>query len=151
VHEPQLLILDEPFSGLDPVGVDTMSDVLRERAAAGIGVLFSSHQLELVEQLCDRVIISAGAIVAAGTLGELREAGDRQLELRVEAASRAWLAAVPGVDVVTVAGDLVRLRLEDPSLDQAVLAAAARAGRVIRFGWRQPTLAEIYRGTVGEA
>lgn len=67
VHEPPLLVLDEPFSGLDPVGVDVLSEVLLERARAGVGVLFSSHQLELVERLCDTVtIINRGRAVAAG-------------------------------------------------------------------------------------
>lgn len=73
VHDPDLLVLDEPFSGLDPAAVDTLGAVLRERAAAGVPVVFSSHQLELVERLCDRVgIISAGRMVAVGTVDGLR-------------------------------------------------------------------------------
>jgi ABC-2 type transport system ATP-binding protein len=73
VYEPELLVLDEPFAGLDPVAVDVMSEVLRERAKAGIPVVFSSHQLDIVEQLCDRVgIIQAGAMVVTGTVDELR-------------------------------------------------------------------------------
>src|SRR5690606_1673878 len=73
VHDPELLVLDEPFSGLDPVAVDVMSGVLRERAQQGVPVIFSSHQLELVERLCDRVgIISGGRMVADGTIDELR-------------------------------------------------------------------------------
>ena len=73
IGDPGLLILDEPFSGLDPVAVDVMSEVLRERAAAGVPALFSSHQLDVVERLCDRiVIIRSGRLVAAGTIEELR-------------------------------------------------------------------------------
>src|SRR5207253_1304155 len=73
VHRPELLVLDEPFSGLDPVGVDTMAGVLGARRAAGVGVLFSSHQLDLVERICDRIIIiTSGRIVASGTLAELQ-------------------------------------------------------------------------------
>lgn len=69
VHDPACLVLDEPFSGLDPVGVDLMSDVLCERAAAGVPVLFSSHQLELVEKLCDAVaIIAEGRVVTTGSV-----------------------------------------------------------------------------------
>jgi ABC-2 type transport system ATP-binding protein len=72
VHEPDLLVLDEPFSGLDPVGVDVMSEVLRERASAGVPVVFSSHQLELVERLCDSVVmINAGRKVLDGSVKEL--------------------------------------------------------------------------------
>jgi ABC-2 type transport system ATP-binding protein len=73
VHDPTALILDEPFSGLDPIGTDLMSDVLAERSGAGAAVIFSSHQLELVERVCDRVaIVSRGRIVAAGRVDELR-------------------------------------------------------------------------------
>jgi ABC-2 type transport system ATP-binding protein len=65
VHDPELLVLDEPFSGLDPIGIATMTEILRERAAAGVGVVFSSHQLDLVEDVCeDVVIIARGRIVA---------------------------------------------------------------------------------------
>ena len=76
VHDPEVLVLDEPFAGLDPVAVDVMSAVLTEKAAQGVPVIFSSHQLELVERLCDRVgIVSAGALVAEGTVEELRTGG----------------------------------------------------------------------------
>jgi ABC-2 type transport system ATP-binding protein len=73
-HDPDVLVLDEPFSGLDPVAVDVMSGVLREQAAAGVPVIFSSHQLELVERISDRVgIISAGRMVATGSVEELQQ------------------------------------------------------------------------------
>ena len=73
VHDPELLVLDEPFSGLDPLGVDALSEVLRERAEAGVPVVFSSHQLELVERLCDAVaIIDNGRLVATGSVADLR-------------------------------------------------------------------------------
>jgi ABC-2 type transport system ATP-binding protein len=79
VHQPELLILDEPFAGLDPIAADVMAGVLREQAARGVPVLFSSHQLELVEQLCDSVaIIDHGRLVACGRIDELRPAGSRQ-------------------------------------------------------------------------
>jgi ABC-2 type transport system ATP-binding protein len=77
VHDPELLVLDEPFSGLDPLGVDVLATVLQERVKAGVAVLFSSHQLELVERLCDRVaIVEAGKLVADGTVDELRDEWD---------------------------------------------------------------------------
>ncbi len=153
IHDPELLILDEPFSGLDPVGVDTMAAVLARRTAAGVGVLFSSHQLELVERLCDRVvIIRAGRIVAAGTLDELRSTGARrELEVVVKTADPGWLDRVPGVHLRSRSEDRFVLALDDPDTDQAVLAAAAAAGRVDRFGWRQPTLNELYREAVTDS
>ena len=153
VHEPELLVLDEPFSGLDPVAVDVTAGVLEQRRAAGVGVLFSSHQLELVERLCERVvIIRGGRVVAAGTLDDLRDgAGPRQLDLEV-AADHDWLAdaraAVPGLRVVERRGDRVRVVPAAPGDDQTLLAAAARAGRVVSFGWYRPPLAEVYRDAV---
>jgi ABC-2 type transport system ATP-binding protein len=146
IHDPELLILDEPFSGLDPVGVDTMAGVLAERRRTGVGVLFSSHQLDLVERLCDRVvIIRGGRIVAGGTLDELRRRGTRRrLEVVVDAAA-GWLGPVPGASVVEHDGARSVIELADPGQDQAVLAAAAAAGRVSRFGWQQPSLHELYR------
>lgn len=149
VHDPDLLILDEPFSGLDPVGVDTMADVLNERRATGVGVLFSSHQLELVERLCDRVVIvRSGRVVADGSLDALRSAAPREhLEIRVDA-DPSWVSAVAGVRVVHQDGTLLVLSLDDPDDDQAVLAAAAAAGRVEQFGWRRPSLGELYREAV---
>jgi ABC-2 type transport system ATP-binding protein len=148
IHDPELLILDEPFSGLDPVGVDTMASVLAERVAAGVGVLFSSHQLELVERLCDRVvIIRSGRVVADGTLAELRRTGARrQLEVVVDA-NPDW---PPGVHLLERDGPRMLLALDDPDRDQEVLVAAASAGRVERFGWREPTLGELYRDVVSE-
>ncbi len=156
VHDPELLILDEPFSGLDPVGVDTMAEVLAQRRHRGTGVLFSSHQLELVERLCDRiVIVRDGAIVADGTLAELRRHGSRrELEVTV-AGAPTW---PPGVRVLAHEGERWVLTLDaagdDASDgagdDQAVLTAAIAAGPVERFGWRTPSLAELYREVVSE-
>src|SRR5206468_6012663 len=83
VHDPELLILDEPFSGLDPVAVDALSQVLQERVAAGVTVLFSSHQLDLVEDLCESVaIVDHGRLVLSGRVEELKRASGRR-QLRV--------------------------------------------------------------------
>src|SRR6476661_6343609 len=93
VHDPELLVLDEPFSGLDPIGIDTMTEVLRERAAQGVGVVFSSHQLDLVEDVCeDVVIISRGRVVASGGIDDLKSAsGRRHLDVEVAGSGGAWL------------------------------------------------------------
>lgn len=153
VHDPELVILDEPFSGLDPLGVDTMAQVLRECTAAGLAVLFSSHQLELVEQLCDSItIIRGGRVIAQGSLADLRAAkGNQQLEIQLDGESSDWLSAMTGARVVAVQDGTYTVQLDDPQRDQQVLAAAARAGRVISFGWRQPPLAQLYRDAIAEA
>ena len=153
VHDPEVLVLDEPFSGLDPVGVDALAGVLLERARRGVPVVFSSHQLDLVERLCDSVgIINAGRMVATGTVEDLRaQEGRRQLLVIVRDAPAGWAAVIPGVTVVSERrGELV-LELADGVDDQEVLAAAARAGRVEHFSWRQPTLTELFREAVIDA
>src|SRR6266545_3959467 len=102
VHRPEALVLDEPFSGLDPVGVDVLSGVLRERAEAGVPSLFSSHQLDLVERLCESVVmINRGRIVAAGLIADLRSRDHRRL-VRVEVlgAAPGWYATIPGARVL---------------------------------------------------
>jgi ABC-2 type transport system ATP-binding protein len=149
VHDPDVLVLDEPFTGLDPAAVDVLAGVLRERAAAGSPVLFSGHQLDLVERLCDRVaIIQNGHMVAAGTVEDL-SAGSR-LELLVDApaAPAGWAAGIPGVEVLDVHNGRTRLHLTNGVDDQAVLAAALATGPVHEFTRLRPTLAEIYRDVV---
>jgi ABC-2 type transport system ATP-binding protein len=150
VHDPQLLILDEPFSGLDPIGTEVMSEILRERAAQGVAVIFSSHQLELVERLCDDVaIVSRGRIVAAGAVEELRtERSSPRLRVQVEAAAGDWLSGVPGATLVGGADGDVLIELSEGADDQLVLDAARRAGRVRRFEPARPTLAELFREVV---
>jgi ABC-2 type transport system ATP-binding protein len=144
------LILDEPFSGLDPIGTDLMSDVLAERSRAGAAVIFSSHQLELVERVCDRVaIVSRGRIVAAGRVDELRAQRSRpRLRVQVDGAPAGWLDGVAGAAVLASDANGVLVELEREDGDQAVLEAARRAGRVRRFAPAQPTLAELFREVV---
>ena len=150
VSRPEVLILDEPFSGLDPIGVDSLAEVLLGQARAGVSVVFSSHQLDLVERLCDSVgILARGRMVATGTVEELRrrEVG-RLLRVVVPDAGPDWAAHLPGVRVVSAqAGDTV-LQLTADADDQAVLAAALRTGRVTHFAWQQPTLVELFREAV---
>jgi ABC-2 type transport system ATP-binding protein len=150
VHDPDVLILDEPFSGLDPIGTDVMAAVLEERARAGAAVIFSSHQLELVERLCDRVaIVNRGRIVAAGRVDELREErSSPRLRVEVDAGANGWVESLEGVAVVAREERGVVLELRDGADDQAVLDAARRAGRVRRFEPVRPTLAELFREAV---
>jgi ABC-2 type transport system ATP-binding protein len=150
VSRPEVLILDEPFSGLDPIGVDSLAEALLGQARDGVPVVFSSHQLDLVERLCDSVgILARGRMVATGTVEELRrrEAG-RLLRVVVPDAAARWADGLPGVRVVSArAGDTL-LHLSDAADDQSVLAAAVRTGRVTHFAWQQPTLVELFREAV---
>ena len=151
VHDPDILVLDEPFSGLDPVAVDVMSDVLRERCNAGIPVVFSSHQLDLVERLCDRVgIVSRGRMVACDTVDQLRSSGPGLLAVTVDG-ERGWVEGLDGVTVEQRHGSRVLLALRDSGNDQAVLQAALAAGPVREFAWQLPGLKDLFRAVVTEA
>ena len=150
VSEPDVLILDEPFSGLDPVGVDSLAEALLEQCRRGVPVVFSSHQLDLVERLCDAVgILARGRIVASGTVPELKAPGaGRQLRVVAPQARPGWAAGLPGVRVVSEQRGDTLLELAQGSDDQQVLAAALATGPVTHFAWREPTLVELFRGAV---
>jgi ABC-2 type transport system ATP-binding protein len=147
VHEPELLVLDEPLSGLDPTGLDDIGAVLVERARAGCCVLFSSHQLDLVEDLCQTVvIIDHGRLVAAGTVDDLATAGARRLVVRVEGDREArWAAGLPGVTISEVDGGEARLVLDGTVDSQMVLASAMSGGRVTEFSFARRRLSEVFR------
>jgi ABC-2 type transport system ATP-binding protein len=148
VHEPDLLVLDEPFSGLDPVGVDVLSGVLADYAGRGVPVVFSSHQLELVERLCEAVaIIKDGRLVASGTVEELRERGSdgRRVRVAVQGGGEDWLPE--GVEVVDRGARGLLLAVDGVGPD-AVLDAARRAGSVTYFALERPTLTDLFREAV---
>jgi ABC-2 type transport system ATP-binding protein len=149
-HAPTLLVLDEPFSGLDPIGVDVMADVLRARAQGGVPVVFSSHQLDLVERLCDEVaIVVGGRVVAAGPVAELRRRGGRRFRVAVEAKDEDWIATVTGARVVSHDEDGAAIvELADATDDQVLLDAARRAGPVRHFAPAEPRLADLFREAV---
>lgn len=147
VHDPELLILDEPLSGLDPVGIDAVGAVLTEQAADGRGVLFSSHQLDLVEDLCSSVaIIDHGRIVANGDVDQLAAAGKRRLRVEVDGdQAGTWARELPGARVSRVDSGGVHLELDDGTDAQAILATAMRAGPVVEFGFERRRLSEVFR------
>jgi ABC-2 type transport system ATP-binding protein len=152
VHEPELLVLDEPFSGLDPVGVDAMSEVLAERAAAGVTMLFSSHQLDLVEHLCTSVaIIHNGALVAYGTVDELARGGQLRIAVRVSGDDEAqWTSRLGGLATVDhVTRGTATLSLDRVADAQRVLDIARQAGPVEQFGFERRRLSQVFRDVVG--
>jgi ABC-2 type transport system ATP-binding protein len=147
VHEPEVLVLDEPLAGLDPTGIDAIGAVLVEQAALGRCVLLSSHQLDLVEDLCDAVtIIDHGRLVVSGGVDELATSGPRRLEVRVEDdRTGAWARELRGVTVSELDRGAVRLVLEEGVDSQTVLAAAMAAGRVSEFAFTRRRLSEVFR------
>ncbi|HEV8065576.1 MAG TPA: ATP-binding cassette domain-containing protein, partial [Acidimicrobiales bacterium] len=146
-HNPDLLVLDEPLSGLDPSGIDAISQVLVDQARNGCCVLFSSHQLDLVEDLCDSVtIIDHGRLVVSGSVDELATSGARRLQVRVEGdRSGDWARGLAGVTVSELLGGAVRLLLADDVDSDVVLRAAMQAGRVTEFSFGRRRLSEVFR------
>ena len=150
IHAPELLVLDEPFAGLDPVGIDEVTAILAEQAREGRGVLFSSHQLDLVEDICESVvIIDKGRLVVAGILDELERMGSRRLVVKVEGdRDGAWARGIPGVTISRTEAGESRLVLDDGVDSQALLATAMAAGPVVRFDFERRRLSEVFREAV---
>jgi ABC-2 type transport system ATP-binding protein len=146
LHEPELLVLDEPFAGLDPVAVHTLADVLRCEAARGAAVLFSSHQLDLVEDICEEVaIIDHGHVVATGNLDALRrQSQQRRIDLRLDGAPPQWLPHVAGVELVERRNGDLRLAAAREVDPEQVLAEAERTAQVVGFSYGPPSLTELF-------
>jgi ABC-2 type transport system ATP-binding protein len=147
VHGPEVLILDEPLAGLDPTGIDAIGEVLVEQARAGCCVLFSSHQLDQVEDLCEAVvIIDHGRLVVSGKVDELATSGPRRLVVRVAGDRDAsWARNLAGVTVSEVNGGAARLVLDESVDSDSVLRAAMGAGRVTEFVFERRRLSEVFR------
>jgi ABC-2 type transport system ATP-binding protein len=154
MHDPDLLVLDEPFAGLDPGGVDDMTEILAEQAGAGVTVLFSSHQLDLVEHICQSVaIIHRGRVVTQGAVADL-ERGDRpRLAVRVATDPAGdWARRLdPAVATMErVDAGTVLLALAAGADSQRVLDAARAAGPVEHFTFATRRLSEVFRDVTGE-
>ena len=149
-HDPELAVLDEPFSGLDPLGVESLGELLVQTAATGVAVVFSSHQLDLVEDVCkDVVIIDRGKVVLAGVVEELKAASPRRsLEITVD--GHPWVPVVPSSTVTSKRDGRLRV-LVDSSVDVAeVLASAHRVGEVTTFSFEPPSLMDLFLAAVSE-
>jgi ABC-2 type transport system ATP-binding protein len=149
VNEPELLVLDEPFSGLDPLAMTAMSEILAAVASAGTTVLFSSHQLDLVEDICeDVVIISAGRVVRAGELAALRaQVPQRFVTVRYRGCAPDW-SRWPSAEVVEQHEGEVRLRVGHDADLAAMVVAVQRDTELVAFAYEPPTLSELFRQAV---
>lgn len=150
VHDPAVAVLDEPFSGLDPIAVGTMAACLRELAAAGTAILFSSHQLDLVQDVCqDVVVIDDGRVVLSGVLDDLRSRSSRRI-LRVRVDGKPWSPPVSVALPGTGGGDLGEGRVVlDRTADLGqILTAARAAGEVEAFSFEPPSLTDLFGAAV---
>jgi ABC-2 type transport system ATP-binding protein len=151
LHEPELVVLDEPFAGLDPVNRDFLRDVVLELRAAGTTIVFSTHVMEQAETLCDRIVlIHRGRPRVAGTVDEVRRREGREAAfVRMVGARADALAGLPGVAAVSGTPAEAELTLAPGADPDAVLAALVGRGSVRRFDVRSPSLHEIFKRVVG--
>ncbi len=150
IHDPQLLVLDEPFSGLDPFGVETMAGILRARAAAGAAVVFSSHQLDMVEGLCqDVAIIDRGRVALAGEVRQLKMDSPHWV-IELETRSRAPERLDRLESVVSVEFDGYRYRVvARKGVELRELVSGLDLGGDVRhFTFSAPSLSDLFRAAV---
>lgn len=150
IHEPQFLILDEPFSGLDPVNRELLMSAIIELRDKGVTILFSSHQMDNVEELCDRLcILKRGKSLFSGDLQELKEQYGK-VNLRVRTAmTKPDLAALDGVVNVKQTNDGYTLRLEDETHGPALFERIGRGQYIEKFSMDYLSLDEIFKLKVG--
>ena len=150
VHDPVLLVLDEPFAGLDPLGVEALSAVIADLARDGTAVLFSSHQLDLVEHICqDVTVVDRGRVVMAGALERLRAASSRRyLEIGFRGGLR-WTPAVEYGRVLAAEPGRTRLELGDGTDLETLVQLARSAGELTRFSLEPPALSDLFHEAVG--
>ena len=150
VHDPDLLVLDEPFSGLDPIASETMADVLREQAASGKVVVFSSHQLDLVEDICEEVaIINQGSVIVEGKVKTLKDAAPiRHIELDIEGDASSLLDSLDGIRHIRSNGSFHTVIVDADTDIRGFLAKAQDAGRLRHFTYMTPSLSDLFREAV---
>jgi ABC-2 type transport system ATP-binding protein len=152
LHDPAVLIMDEPFTGLDPVNVRLLKEAFVEMRDRGKTLIFSTHQMETVEELCESIaIIDQGRVIVSGAVRDVKRAMGRQVvRLSVEGDGVAWLDELPGVDVTAEREDYVELRVPADRDPETILRAALdRGDRVLRFEITEPSLEEIFIEHVG--
>ena len=153
LHDPDVLLMDEPFSGLDPINAALLKDAFLEMRDRGRAIVFSTHQMDQVEELCDAIaIIDRGRLVLTGATADVRrQAGRRVVRLAVAGdPDLAWLDTLPGVRVTRSGLDYHELDVRDGGDPEAILVAALdRGAHVTRFEIADPSIADIFIERVG--
>jgi ABC-2 type transport system ATP-binding protein len=149
LHEPDVLFMDEPMSGLDPVGMDVMREAMLDLRRKGTTIVLSSHQMEAVEKLCDRVaLINRGEKVLDGAVSEVKARHGKNTVVLAYDGDGSFVAALPGVAKVTDFGQYVEVRMRDGADPQPLLQEAAARLRLRRFEIVEPSLHDIFVETV---
>ena len=149
LHEPDLIIMDEPMSGLDPVGMDVMRDVMVDLSRRGATIVLSSHQMDTVEKLCGRVVlINKGEKVLDGTVSEVKAAHGKNTVVVAFDGDGSFLGSLPGVAKVSDFGQYVEIKMSDGADPQTLLGEVAARLRIRRFEIVEPSLHDIFVETV---
>jgi ABC-2 type transport system ATP-binding protein len=150
VHDPKVLVLDEPFNGLDPIGAETMANVLRQRAENGATVIFSSHQLDMVEDLCDEVaVINAGRIVMEGNVRDLKAASPhRVIEFESSNGYAAVLDELEGVIATSFDGHRHTVIVPSDLDVRQVLNRADGDSGIQHISYSTPSLSQLFKEAV---
>lgn len=155
LHDPTILIMDEPFSGLDPVNANVLKEAFLEMHRRGKTIIFSTHQLEQAEELCqDIVIINKGQSVVQGSVREIKQKSGRNVaRLKLDNDPEApWLEQLPGVQVTKRREDYIEMHIEANLNPNVIVEAALQHGGIIsRFELTEPSLTEIFIEKVGAA
>lgn len=150
IHKPKLLILDEPFSGLDPINVDMFIDVINELKDKGTMIIFSSHQMNHVELFCEKLmILDHGKVIIKGNLKDIKNGYDERKILIKADASKAELKKLKGVKNVLIKGDEIELSIEDKKYVQGIFEYVSKCKNVIKFEVVELSLHEIFTKEVG--
>jgi ABC-2 type transport system ATP-binding protein len=151
VHEPDLVVMDEPFSGLDPINVNELNEILLDLKRSGRTILLSTHRMDQAERLCDEIcLVNRGRGVLSGPIRQIRSANGRcTLRIEIEG-DLASLARFPGVECFIDRGNHADIVLCPGADSQDLLRRAMRLGRVLRFELREPSLEDVFVSVVGE-
>jgi ABC-2 type transport system ATP-binding protein len=149
LHDPEVLIMDEPMSGLDPVGMNVMRDVMVDLSRRGSTIVLSSHQMDTVEKLCDRVaLINKGEKVLDGPVSEVKARHGQNTLILAFDGDGSFLASLPGVAKLSDFGQYVEIRMSEGADPQSILQEATRQLTVRRFEIVVPSLHDVFVETV---
>ncbi|GAB6992127.1 ABC transporter ATP-binding protein [Paenibacillus pini] len=152
VHKPQILILDEAFSGLDPVNVELLKATVKELRDEGTSILFSTHRMEHVEELCREIaILHRGNTIVQGKIKEIKNRYPREEVILYTSGQINGLESIPGVSSVENVEQGYHIRMDTPEAAQKILHHAMAQGTVERFEIKEPTLNQIFIQEVGES